>query len=248
MKINEIIQGECLEILRTFESESINCVVTSPPYNLGGDFHTFVNGKRVTYGDYDRFKDKVDERDYQKNQIEVLEELYRVTKEDSFCFYIHKERIKNNEIISPLEWLKKTSWKVSQTVVLNMGATPNVDKRRFFPVHEYIFVLCKRKSSRLNNEHCLTSVWKVKKVPRKISGHPATFDYEIPHRCIRASTKEGDIILDPYMGTGTTALAAIMTGRKYIGIEISAEYIKKAKERIVKASGASSAASGLLVE
>ena len=232
LKLDEIIQGDCLEVLKTFPAKAIDCVVTSPPYNLGGDFHICNNGKRTTYGGYNTFKDNLAEEDYQENQIEVLKELYRVTKDEAYCFYVHKERIVKNDIISPIEWIKKTDWKISQTVVLNMSATANVDKRRFFPVHEYIYVLCKSKDSKLNNHHCLTSVWKVKKVPRKISGHPATFDYNIPYECILASTNEGDIVLDCYMGTGTTALASIMTNRHYIGIEMDAHYVKKAREEL----------------
>lgn len=233
MKIlDDIICGDCTKILKSIVDNSVDCVVTSPPYNLGGDFHICNKGKRTTYGGYRSFDDKMDEKTYQEQQVEILEELYRVTKETSFCFYIHKERIIKNNIISPLEWIRKTRWLVSQTVVLDMSATANVDKRRFFPVHEYIFVLCKNQSSRLNNEHKLTSVWKVKKIPRKISKHPATFDFNIPYECILASTKEGDTVLDPYMGTGTTALAAILTKRHYIGIEIDPYYVEESKRKI----------------
>lgn len=230
--LNKIHCGDCLEILKTFPQNSIDCVVTSPPYNLGGDFHICNKGKRTTYGAYRSFGDNLPEEEYQKNQIEVLNELYRVTKDESFCFYIHKERIIKNGIISPIEWIGKTKWKISQTVVLNMSATANIDKRRFFPVHEYIYVLCKSKDSKLNNSKCLTSVWKVKKVPRKISGHPATFDYKIPYECILASTKENDIVLDCYIGTGTTAAAAIYTNRNFVGIEIDEHYAKKAIEEL----------------
>lgn len=235
MKIcDEIICGDCLEILKQLDSKSIDCVVTSPPYNLGGDFHICNKGKRTTYGGYNSFNDKMAENEYQEQQIEVLSELYRVTKDYSFCFYVHKERIVKNNIISPLEWIKKTKWLTCQTVVLNMSSTANVDKRRFFPVHEYIFVLCKSEKSKLQNERKLTSVWKVKKVPRKISGHPATFDYNIPYECILASTKEGDVVLDCYMGTGTTALAALMTNRHYAGIEIDPNYVKKATKELLE--------------
>ena len=207
-------------------------MVTSPPYNLGGDFHICNNGKRTTYGGYNSFKDNLQESDYQNNQIEVLDELYRVTKDEAYCFYVHKERIIKNEIISPIEWIKKTDWKIAQTVVLDMSATPNVDKRRFFPVHEYIYVLCKSKDSKLHNDKCLTSVWKVKKTPRKVSHHPATFDYNIPYECILASTKEGDVVLDCYAGTGTTLLAAKQTDRNYIGIEMDSNYVDISTERL----------------
>lgn len=232
--LNKIICGDCLEVLKEIPDNSIDCVVTSPPYNLGGDFHICNKGKRTTYGAYNTFKDKIPEPLYQKNQIDVLNELYRVTKEGSYVFYVHKERIVKNNIISPIEWIKKTDWLISQTVVLNMSATANVDKRRFFPTNEFIYVLCKTPQSKLHNDHKLTSVWKVRKTPRKISGHPATFDYNIPYECILASTKENDIVLDPYMGTGTTLLAAIYTNRKYIGIDIDKDYCDKTRKEFIE--------------
>ncbi len=234
MELNKIYNADALTFLKTLPNESIDCVVTSPPYNLGGDFHICNNGKRTTYGGYNSFNDNMPEEEYQKNQIEVLNELYRVTKECSFLFYVHKERIKKNNIISPIEWIRKTDWLISQTVVLDMSATANVDKRRFFPVHEYIYVLCKNTYSKLHNDSKLTSVWKVKKTPRKVSGHPAVFDYSIPYECIKASTKEGDIVLDCYMGTGTSALAATLLGRNYIGVEIDKEYAEKAQKELTE--------------
>lgn len=105
--LNKIICGDCLEVLKEIPDNSIDCVVTSPPYNLGGDFHICNKGKRTTYGAYNTFKDKIPEPLYQKNQIDVLNELYRVTKEGSYVFYVHKERIVKNNIISPIEWIKK---------------------------------------------------------------------------------------------------------------------------------------------
>lgn len=232
METNKIMNGDCLEILKSIDDAAIDCVVTSPPYNLGGDFHICNKKKRTTYGAYKSFNDNLPEEDYQKNQIEVLNELYRITKESSFCFYVHKERIVKNNIVSPIEWIRKTKWLISQTIVLDMSATANVDKRRFFPVHEYIYVLCKHKDSKLHNDRKLTSVWKVKKTPRKKSGHPATFDIKIPYECILAATNTGDTILDCYLGIGTTAIAADLTGRNYIGIEIDSEYCKMAKANL----------------
>lgn len=234
LELNKIYNMDCIEGMKLLSDGCIDCVVTSPPYNLGGDFHICNNGKRTTYGGYSSFNDNLNEEDYQAGQVKVLNELYRVTKDNSFCFYVHKERIVKNNIISPLEWIRKTQWLVSQVIVLDMSATANVDKRRFFPTHEYIYVLCKNKDCKLHNEHKLTSVWKVKKTPRKISGHPATFDYNIPYECILASTKEGDIVLDCYMGSGTTGIVCKRISRKYIGFEISKEYCEIAEKRIAE--------------
>lgn len=232
LELNKIYNMDCVEGMKMLPDNCIDCVVTSPPYNLGGDFHICNNGKRTTYGGYQSFADNMPEEEYQKNQTEVLNELYRITTEGAYVFYVHKERIKKNHIISPIEWIKKTDWLISQTIVLDMSATANVDKRRFFPVHEYIYVLCKYPECKLHNDRKLTSVWKVKKTPRRVSGHPATFDYNIPYECILASTNENDVVLDCYMGTGTTAVASALTGRKYIGFEISKEYCELAERNI----------------
>jgi len=222
---------DCLDGIKQIE-DKIDYIITSPPYNLGGDFHTFVNGKRVTYGDYNKYKDKIEESVYQQNQIDVLNECHRVLKDDGFMFYNHKNRIVNGGIISPLEWIDKSKFNISQVVIINLKSTANVDKRRFFPVYELLFVLNKDKKSKLNNEQCFTDVWEMKKVSRKISGHPATFHIELPSRCIMASTKEGDVILDPYIGSGTTALACKSLDRNFIGFETDDTYCDLGQKRL----------------
>lgn len=198
--------------------------MTSPPYNLGGDFHTFVNGKRVTYGDYQGYKDRLPEDKYQQWQIDILNKIYRVTKENGWCFYNHKNRIVNGTIINPSEWISKTKWNVYQVIVIDFKATPNVDKRRFFPVHELLFVLSKNNKQKLNNSECFTDVWQIKRSSRKKTGHPATFNIELPLRCIKASSQEGDIVADWFCGGGTTLIASKMLNRNYIGAEISKDY------------------------
>lgn len=214
-----------MNTMKSMDNKFVNCIVTSPPYNLGGDFHTFVDGKRVTYGDYKGFKDKLPEKEYRQSQLDFLNECYRVTKDDGFMFYNHKNRIIKGTMSSPLEWILQSKWNLVQIIVLDFGATANVDKRRFFPVHELLFVLNKNIKQKLHNNDCYTDVWKMKKVPRKISGHPAVFDIELPIRCINASTNEGDLVFDPYSGTGTTLVAAKQLKRNYIGCEISDDYV-----------------------
>lgn len=231
-KIHQLNCNEGLLMLRD-KGQKVDCIVTSPPYNLGGDFHTMVGGKRVTYGDYiSPYKDKLNEEDYQKWQIDVLDSCFDVLKDDGFMFYNHKNRIVKGTVISPFEWIKESKFNISQVVVMNLKSTANVDKRRFFPVHELIFVLTKVPSVKLNNFECLTDVWDMKKVPRKISGHPATFHEELPRRCIVSSTNEGEIVLDPFMGSGTTAYSALKLKRKFIGFELSEEYVSIANKRL----------------
>lgn len=233
IEVNNIYNIDCFEGMKKIKDRTIDCIVTSPPYNLGGDFHTFVNGKRVTYGDYLGFQDKLPENEYKKEQIDLLNECHRILSEEGFMFYVHKNRIIKGSISSPLEWIFKTQWNIYQIIILDFGSSANVDKRRFFPVHELLFILNKDTKVKLHNNECLTDVWKIKKVPRKESGHPATFHIDLPTRCILASTQENDIVFDPYSGTGTTCKAAKNTGRKYLGFEIGEEYYKKSLQRLI---------------
>lgn len=233
--INKIMNVDCLDGLNLLKQRNVkvDCIITSPPYNLGGDFHTMVGGRRVTYGDYNSpYKDKMMESEYQKWQIEVLDACYDVLKDDGFMFYNHKNRIIKGSIVTPFEWIIKSKFNISQVIVTNLKSTANVDKRRFFPVHEYIYVLNKGSEYKLNNHECFTDVWELSKVPRRISGHPATFHEELPRRCIEASTKEGDLVLDVFMGSGTTAVASVNANRSFIGFELSEEYVDISNKRL----------------
>jgi site-specific DNA-methyltransferase (adenine-specific) len=76
------------------------------------------------------------------------------------------------------------------------------------------------------------SVWTMNPESAKKIGHPAPFPVELPHRLIQLYTFTGDIILDPFLGSGTTAVAALQAGRKYLGYENEAAYVKLAEGRI----------------
>lgn len=233
--LNSVIQGDCLDVMRGMSDKSVDYVITSPPYNLGGDFHTMVGGKRVSYGGYASKKnDNLPESEYQAWQIDVLAEIHRTLKDDGVLFYNHKNRIKDGSIISPIEWLCKTDFNISQIVVLNFKSTANVDKRRFFPVHELLFVLTKSTKTKLTNVDCLTDVWEMKKVSRKVSGHPATFHESLPQRCLSAVNVSNEtVVMDPFTGTGTTLKAAKSAGCHFIGIERETEYVEIAKEAVM---------------
>ena len=92
----------------------------------------------------------------------------------------------------------------------------------------------KRKSTISRDEFLefTKSVWTFPAVSAKEVGHPAPFPVELPYRLIQLYTYEGEIVLDPFMGSGQTAIAAIKTGRHYVGYDIEEEYVKLAEKRI----------------
>lgn len=110
-------------------------------------------------------------------------------------------------------------------------------------VHEYILVFSKQTFSRPGKDRESTierddflsftkSVWTFPAESARAVGHPAPFPEELPRRLIQLYTFEGDVVLDPFCGSGTTCLAAKSTGRHYLGYEINAEYVQKAEERL----------------
>lgn len=83
----------------------------------------------------------------------------------------------------------------------------------------------------VNSEAVDYNIWEIAVAQNK-TPHPAVFPYEIPYRHIKSWTNEGDVVLDPFMGSGTTGLAAIDLGREFIGIELNGEYFEFAKNRL----------------
>jgi site-specific DNA-methyltransferase (adenine-specific) len=111
-------------------------------------------------------------------------------------------------------------------------------------IHEYILVYCKQSFSRpdpgnkrstISRDEFLEytkSIWRFPPERATQVGHPAPFPVELPYRLIQLYTFEGEVVLDPFAGSGSTCLAAAKSGRKYIGYDISREYCKLARRRV----------------
>ncbi len=110
-------------------------------------------------------------------------------------------------------------------------------------VHEYVLIFCKQSFSRPGKDRESTierdeflsstkSVWTFPAESARAVGHPAPFPEELPHRLIQLYTFEGDVVLDPFCGSGTTCVAARKSQRHYIGYEINPEYAQNAKARL----------------
>lgn len=230
MELNKIYLGNTLDVLKTFPNDTIDIVVTSPPFNKMG-----AAGKLVKEVIYNASNDSRPEHQYQEEQIDVLNELYRVTKPNGHIFYDHKLRWVNGVMIHPMAWLSKTKWDMRQEIIWDRGIASNIQSWRFWQVEHRIYWMQKGiiKGSKMESKHAkMTSVWKIR--PDSNSVHPAPFPIEIPTRCIYsiADLAKGLNVLDPYCGGGTTLSAARILGHNYIGIDISPEYATMAEERL----------------
>jgi modification methylase len=225
MDLNKIYNENNLETMARMPSEFLDLTITSPPYNLGKKHHTGNN----IFDSYDEYNDDLPEEVYQQQQIEMLNELYRVTKKGGSVMYNHKNRIRNGKQISPYEWLFKTKWTIKQEIVWFNGSQ-NFDKIRFYPMTERIYWLAKGTDTdfvNVINQHDFIK----DKAEGTSKEHKRAFPLSLAQRFIMCFPN-AQIVYDPYMGSGTTAIACIEEKRNYIGSEISKKYFEIAEKRI----------------
>lgn len=234
LEINKIHNLDCLEGMRQIPDNTVDLIITSPPYNLGGDFHTFVNGSRQSHGGYNSYDDNMPEAEYQQWQIDIINEMVRVIKPDGNIFYNHKNRLKNFVTISPLEWILKTKAILRQEIVWNTTNAINWDMRRFTGTTEKIFWLSKTITHLKNDRLKLKDYWYGRNEnKRKKINHPATFPELLPNNIMASlPNTAGLLVLDPFVGSGTTIVRAIVWEMDYIGLELDPEYCQIANKRI----------------
>ena len=229
MQYNTIINIDCLEGLKSLDDESVDLIITSPPYNLGKSHHT-GNNRFKAYTDYN---DDMPEELYQKWQTEILNECYRVLKKNGSMWYNHKNRIKNGQQIEPYRWLYNTPFIIKQEIVWQNGSQ-NFDKCRIYPMTERVYWLTKDKSTKLFNAINHHDVFtRAEWQPVKTKGD---FKRAYPEQMVEdiiSCFPDSNVILDPFSGSGTTCCVAKRMGKKYIGFELSAEYCNIASERIL---------------
>ena len=228
------------ENMEELDDNSIHLIVTSPPYNVGKEYD-----KNFTLQEYLDFLKK------------VLNESYRVLVPGGrICInianlgrkpYIPLHAFVVNIMLDigflmrgEIIWNKASSAGTSTA----WGSWCSASNPTLRDIHEYILVFSKgrfrrknlkNRKSTISKEEFLEftkSIWTFKTVSSKMIGHPAPFPVDIPYRCIQLYTYSGDVVLDPFMGSGQTAIAAIKTGRLYVGYDIKQEYVNIAEKRI----------------
>jgi len=236
--INTIILGSS-EKMDVIPNDSLHLMITSPPYNASKDYD-----------------DDLSLKEYLELLENVFKETYRVLVNGGracvnaanlgrkpympLSDYISQMMIKigfnmRGEII----WNKGSGAGVSMAWGSWMSASNPVLR----DVHEYILIFSKGNYKRIRNGKANTirkkdfmewtkSVWSMNPESARRVKHPAPFPEELPYRLIQLYSYETDIVLDPFMGSGTTAVAALKSSRKYIGYEVNANYIKTAEKRL----------------
>ena len=233
--LNKIINGDCLEVLRKLPDESIDLVVTSPPYNLknstGNGMKDGRGGKwanAALIDGYENYDDCMPNDEYAKWQHEVLLECLRVIKDDGAIFYNHKWRVQAGLIQDRRDIVYDVP--LRQIIIWQRKGGINFNSGYFLPTYEVIYLIAKKNFKLAPHSNRYGDVWDIMQEQR--NDHPAPFPVELIDRIVSSTTAQ--IVLDPFMGSGTTAVVASGLGRNFIGIEKSAKYCEAAMERLEK--------------
>lgn len=243
-KLKDIcIYNEDFLTTESIEEESIDLIITSPPYNV--DIH---------YGTYD---DKIPYSAYLEFTWKSLEKCYTLAKDDGrFCLNIPLDKNKGGQqsVYADITSIaKQIGWKYHSTVVWN---EQNISRRTAWgswvsasapyviaPV-EMIVVLYKKRWKKMHEGKSditrdefmewTNGVWNFMGESRKRIKHPSPFPVTLPRRCIKLFSYIGDLVLDPFLGSGTTLIACLETNRKGVGVEVDPQYCEIAKKRIIR--------------
>jgi len=230
-----LLSGDSFELLPLIEQESVNMIFADPPYFLSNDGITCSSGKMVSVnkGSWDSGKEDIREK-HQFN-INWLDKCRNILDKDGTIWISGTF----HNIYSIGVALEELGYKILNNITwYKTNASPNLSCRYFTHSTETILWAKKSKKAKhtfnyqimkdMNNGKQMRDVWEIpvtKKSEKEFGKHPTQKPMQLLERIILASTNEGDVILDPFNGSGTTGIVASTLNRKYIGIEIEEEYL-----------------------
>ena len=231
--LNKVHHGDCEELMGRMPVDSVDIVVTSPPYNIknstGNGLKNGSGGKWPTaklIEGYDVYDDAGPYDQYVKWQRRCLSAMLRVIKPTGAIFYNHKWRIQKGLLQDRAEIVD--GFPVRQIIIWKRAGGINFNKGYFLPTYEVIYLIAKPQFALAPKANAIGDVWQIPQESK--NPHPAAFPIELAQRCIESTN--ANVVLDPFLGSGTTAVAAELAGRKWIGMDISKSYCEIAESRI----------------
>lgn len=232
---DRIFHEDCVGGMKKLPGKSVQLVVTSPPYNVRKP--------------YNKYKDNLEYEQYLKFMRDVFSECFRVLKDSGVCFVNIANCAKNQFKAFDLAFLMRDlGFTLLDTIIWDKPNPRYLNTQRLLTnAYEFVFMFVKSKKYVFNKLaiglpcrtqpglKCRTNVWHIEKVYKnQFVGwkHCAMFPEELPKLCIKLCSNPGDLVLDPFMGAGTTAVAAKKLDRNFVGFEISREYVQMSLERL----------------
>ncbi len=231
--INQIICGNAIDVMKKIPDNSVHLIITSPPYNLknstGNGMKDGRGGKWANAAlqkGYSHHNDNMPHDEYVRWQRDCLSEMFRIIPDDGAIFYNHKWRVQGGVLQDRQDIV--SGFPVRQIIIWRRKGGFNFNAGYFVPTYEVIYLIAKPNFKLAPKANGHGDVWEF--TQEMNNEHPAAFPVSLIDRIVSSTTAK--TILDPFMGSGTTALSAINFGRDYIGIDLSPEYCKMAGERI----------------
>lgn len=231
--LNTIICGDAITEMKKLPDKSIDLIITSPPYNLknstGNGMKDGRGGKwenAALVNGYETYNDNMPYDKYIQWQRDCLLEMMRLIPENGAIFYNHKWRVQAGLIQDRREIIE--GFPVRQIIIWRRKGGINFNAGYFLPTYEVIYLIAKPKFKLAPKANAHGDVWEF--MQEQKNGHPAPFPVPLIERIISSTTAK--VVLDPFMGSGTTAVAAKNLQRQFIGIELSQKYCELANRRL----------------
>lgn len=231
--IDKIINGDSLSVMREMPDRCLDLVITSPPYNLknstGNGMKDGRGGKwagAALVNGYSHYDDNMPHDKYAEWQYNCLKEMYRLLKDDGAIFYNHKWRVQDGLLQDRQDIIRDLP--VRQIIIWKRKGGINFNAGYFLPTYEVIYLIPKPNFKLAPKANAFGDVWEFKQEMK--NDHPAPFPVALIDRIVSSTTSQ--MILDPFMGSGTTAVVAMWHKRNYVGIELSPDYCELAEQRI----------------
>lgn len=220
-----LLKGDCLELLKSIPDNSVDLIVTDPPYMMttGGGGGAFGKDKRAYHNEIDPLT---------KNfNLDVLDELVRVLKKINIYIWCSKDQLRQY-----IDYFEDKGCKTDLLCWHKTNPTPTCNST-YLSDTEYLLFF-REKGVKVYGTYQSKKKYYVSptnKEDKKLFGHPTIKPLNIIENLIINSSCENDIVLDCFMGSGTTGVACINTGRNFIGMELDEQYFTIAQDRINKA-------------
>lgn len=228
---DRILCMDAIDGLRKLDDESVDLVITDPPYNIASkNRKTIRHGRLMTtmeaWGAWDRYHPF----DYDVLIMTVLIECYRVLKPGGSLYMFTAAR--DNGYFIRKAVARGFTYR-NQLIIVKTTAMPSIYKNSWRNAFDVCMYLTKGRVGVFNfpsQAECV-NVYPYP-IRRKRTGHPTQKPLEFVRKLVAISSNPGDLVLDPFLGSGTTAVAAAQLGRRYIGFEQDRGYVKMARERL----------------
>jgi DNA modification methylase len=232
LETNRIHKIDCLEGIKQIPDNSVDLIITDPPYNIGQDnkrtkVGNVIMTNKEAWGEWDNYETVEFElffTNYLKECFRILKEggvMYCFSAREDNGFYIHKAVDIGFTYLNSL-------------CIVKDNPLPHFAKTNYRSAFELCFYVCKGDKPKtfnfISQQECI-NVYRYL-IGIKDTTHPTEKPLKFFRRLVKISSNEGDLVFDGFMGSGTTAVAAKQLNRKYLGFEISEDYLEMAKKRL----------------